>query len=118
MWISHFRILILWLYILLIFSFLASNIRPNLLHILFNKFINTGFPGSSDGKESACIVGDPGSIPGSGRSPGEKNDYLLHYSCLENPMNRGAWWATVHGVVKSQTRLSDCTFLSYQHKRK
>ena len=103
MWKSHFRILILCSYILLIFSFLASNIRPDLLHILFNKFINTGFPGSSDGIESACIVGDPGCIPGLGRSPGEGNDYPLQYSFLENPMNTRAWWAIVHGVIKSQT---------------
>ena len=54
------------------------------------------FPGGSDCKESACNVGDPGSIPGSGRSPGEKNGYPLQYSCLENSMNRGAWQATVH----------------------
>ena len=52
------------------------------------------FPGGSDGKESACSVGDPGSIPGSGRSPGEGNDNPLQYSCLENPMDGGAWWAT------------------------
>ena len=65
------------------------------------------FPGSSDGKESACNVGDLGLISGLGRSPGEGNGYPLHYSCLENPMDRGAWWATGHGVAKSQTRLSD-----------
>ena len=53
-----------------------------------------------NGKESACSKGDPGSIPGSGRSPGEGNGYLLQYSCLENSINRGAWWATVHGVAK------------------
>ena len=57
----------------------------------------------SDGKESACNVGDPGSIPGLGRSPGEGNDNALCYSCLENPMDRGAWWATVHGVANSST---------------
>ena len=51
-----------------------------------------GFPSSSDGKESACNAGDPGSIPGSGRAPGEGNGYPLQYSCLENPMDRGAWW--------------------------
>ena len=56
-----------------------------------------GLPGGSDGKESACNVGDPGLIPGSGRSPGEGNGYPLQYSCLENPMDRGAWWATVMG---------------------
>ena len=69
-----------------------------------------GFPGGSDGKESACNEGDPGSIPGLGRSPGEGNGYPLQYSCLENSMDRGAWWATVHGVTKSQTRLSDFQF--------
>ena len=57
----------------------------------------------SDGKKSACNAGDPGSIPGSGRSPGERNGYPLQYSCLVNPMNRGAWQAIVHGVAKSQT---------------
>ena len=62
-----------------------------------------GFRGGSDGKESACNVGDPGSIPGPGRSPGEVNGYPLQYSCLENPMDRGAWQATVHGVTKSWT---------------
>ena len=55
----------------------------------------------------AMNAGDRGLIPGSGRSPGERNDYPLQYSCLENPMDRGAWWATVYGVTKSQTRLSD-----------
>ena len=59
---------------------------------------------------SACNVEDLGSIPGSGRSPGEGNGNPLQYSCLENPMDRGAWWATVHGVAKSRTRLSDFTF--------
>ena len=69
-----------------------------------------GFPGGSEVKASACNVGDLGSIPGSGRSPGEGNGNLLQYSCLENPMDGGAWWATVHGVTKSWTRLSDFTF--------
>ena len=54
------------------------------------------FPGSSDGKESACSAGDPGLIPGEERSPGEGNGSPLQYSCLENPMDRGAWWATDH----------------------
>ena len=66
-----------------------------------------GFPGGSEVKVSACKAGDLGSIPGSGRSPGEENGNPLQYSCLENPMDGGAWWATVHGVAKSQTRLSD-----------
>ena len=59
------------------------------------------------GKESACNVGDPGLIPGLGRSPRKRNGNPLQYFCLENPMDRGAWWATVHQVTKSQTRLSD-----------
>ena len=68
-----------------------------------------GFLGGSDGKESACNAGDLGSIPGLGRSPGEGKGYPLQYSGLENPMERGAWRATVHGVAKSRTRLSDFT---------
>ena len=62
---------------------------------------------AQDGKESACNVGDLGLIPESGRFPGEGNGYLLQYSCLENSMDRRAWWATFHGVAKSWTRLSD-----------
>ena len=68
-----------------------------------------GFPGGSDGKASACNAGDLGLIPGLGRSPGEGNGNPFQYSCLENPMDGGAWWATVHGVAKSWTRLSDLT---------
>ena len=56
-----------------------------------------GFPCGSDGKASACNAGDPSLIPGSGRSPGEGNGNPLQHSCLENPMDGGAWWATVHG---------------------
>ena len=59
-------------------------------------------------KASACNAGDLGSIPGSGRSPGEGNGNPLQYSCLENPMDGGVSWATVHGVAKSQTQLSNC----------
>ena len=66
-----------------------------------------GFHGGSDGKESACNAGDAGLIPGLGRSSGEANGKPLQNFCLENPMDRGAWWTTVHGVTKSQTRLSD-----------
>ena len=76
---------------------MASAIRSTLLD----------FPGGSDGKESACNTGDMGSIPELGKSPEERNGNLLQYSCLENPMDRGAWWATVHGVTKSRTQLSD-----------
>ena len=71
-------------------------------HILFHL--------PSEGKASACNVGNLSPIPGSRRSPGEGNDNPLQYSCLENPMDRDAWWATVHGVAKSQTRLSDFAF--------
>ena len=62
-----------------------------------------GFPGGSDGKESACSAGDLGLIPGLGRSPGEGKGYPLQYACLENSMGRGAWLATAHGIVKSWT---------------
>ena len=72
-----------------------------------------GFPGGSDGKESAQNVGDPILIPGVGRSPGEGHGNPFQYSCLENPMDRGAWQATVYKVTKSQTRLNDFT-LTFQ----
>ena len=65
------------------------------------------FPHSTVGKESACNAGDLGSIPGLGRSPGEGNGNPLQYSCLENPMDRGAWQVIVHGVAKNQTQLSN-----------
>ena len=60
-------------------------------------------PGGSDSKESACNSGDLGSITGLGRSPGGGHGNPLQYSCLENPMDRGTWWATVHGVAESDT---------------
>ena len=95
-----------------------------------NKFIYAFHPGGSDGKESACSAGSSGLIPGLGRSPGEGNVYPLQYSCLENPMDRGAWQATVHGVAQSRTWLSYwhfhffflsctplCTQLSLSHLR-
>ena len=68
------------------------------------------FSGGSDGKASAYNAGDPGLIPGWGRSPGEGNGNPFQYSCLENPMDGGARWATAHGVAKSRTRLSNFTF--------
>ena len=72
------------------------------------KQVKVGFPGSSDGKESACQCRTLGFDPGSGRCPGGGHGHPLQYSYLENPVNRGAWWATsVHGVAKGQTRLSD-----------
>ena len=64
----------------------------------------------SDGKEYTCNVGDLGSIPELGRSPGEGKGYPVQYSCLENPMDRGTWWATVHGIAKSRTGLNDFHF--------
>ena len=69
------------------------------------------FPRGSDGKASAYNAGDLGSIPGLGRSPAEGYDNPLQYSCLENPMDRVAWQATVYRVAKSQTRLNDLTYL-------
>ena len=64
-----------------------------------------GFPGGSDSKESTCNVGDPGSLPGSGSPPGGGYGTPLQCSCLENPTDGAVWWAAVHGVAKSQTRL-------------
>ena len=72
------------------------------MHVIF-----LGFSGGSDGKESACSVGDLSSIPGLGRFPGEGKHYQLQDSGLENSMDRGAWRATIHGVTKSQTQLSN-----------
>ena len=61
------------------------------------------FPDGSDGKESAHNAGDPGLIPGAGRSPGERNGYPFQYSCMKNSMDKEVWWAPVHGTTKSQT---------------
>ena len=84
--------------------------------MLYSRFLfiiyfirSSDFPDGSDGKASAYNVGDLGSSPGSGRSPGEGNGTPLQYSCLENPMDGGAWWAAVHGVAKSRARLSNVT---------
>ena len=77
------------------------------------------FAGGSSGKAFAYNARDQGSIPGSRRSPGEGNGNPLQYSCLENPMDRGAWLAMIHAVAKSQTRLSDFTFIfTFMHWRK
>ena len=77
----------------------------DLAHVLLNIYLvlDGDYPGGLDRKESACNVGDLGLIPGLGRSPGGGHGNPLQYSCLENPMDRGAWWATVHGVTKSWT---------------
>ena len=74
-----------------------------LLFVPYGIGLTLGFPGGSDGKESACNTGDPGSIPGLRVSPGEQNGYPLQYSCLESYMDRGAWRATVHGITESWT---------------
>jgi len=66
-----------------------------------------GFSGGSNGKEYAFNAGDPGLIPGLGRSSGERNNCLFQYSCLKNFKDRGAWGATVHGVTKSQAGLNN-----------
>ena len=72
---------------------------------IVGKMTFLGFPGGSDSKESACNAGDLGLIPGLGRSPREENGNSLQYSCLEKSMNRGAWWAIIHRVAKSQTNI-------------
>ena len=96
----------------------AENACTHMLLTLQSKFwisdhLILGFPGGSDGKVSACNTEDLGSIPESGRSPGKGNGNPLQYPCLENPMDRGAWWATVHEVAKSWTRLSNFTLLFF-----
>ena len=69
--------------------------------------LKPSLPGGSDGKESACNERNWSSVPGVGRSPGERNGNPAQYSCLEKSTDRGAWWATVHGLAKSQTQLND-----------
>ena len=85
--------------------------QPWVDHLSFLQFASSsgivGFPGSSEGKKSACNAGNLGSVPGLGRSLGEENGYPLQYSPLGNPMDRAAWRATVHGVARSWTWLSD-----------
>ena len=94
---------------------LLWTLDTNIANCLFNisLWLRWDFSGGSDGKESACNVGgtrDLGSIPGLGRSPGAGNGNPLQSSCLGSPMDRGAWWATVHGVAKNLTQLSDYHF--------
>ena len=90
-------------------QFLLRLVR--LLTLQIEDSTNNEFPGGSVGKASACNVRDPGLIPGWGRCPGEGNGNPFKYSCLENPMDGGAWWSTVHGAAKSRTRLSNFTFI-------
>ena len=91
----------------------------SLFHLEWNPVFATscGFPGGSEVKASACNAGDLGSIPGSGRSPGEGDGNPLQYSCLENPMDVGAWSAIVHGVAKSRTWLSHFTSLHFKGEK-
>ena len=70
----------------------------------------TNFPSDSDGKEFACNAENTGAIPGLGRSPGETDGDPVQYSWMENSMDREAWWATVHGVAKSQTQMNEFHF--------
>ena len=77
------------------------------LSFSFKQSFITCFPGGTSGKDPPANAGNAGSIPGSGRSPGIGNGTPLQYSCLENSMGRGAWWATVHGATKSRTWLSN-----------
>ena len=81
-------------------SMLWGNVTCPLITPIFFAICTLGFPCGASGKESACNAGDVGSIPGSGRSPGEGTGSPLQYSCLENPMDRGTWWATVHVVTR------------------
>ena len=92
-------------------NLLCSLLPGEIISLSFSTSLD--FPGGSDSKASAYSAGDPGSIPRSGRSSGAGTGNPLQYSCLENPMDRGAWWATIHGVAKSQTQLSDFTFFFY-----
>ena len=85
---------------------------PGLFFIGCGAYIQ-GFPHGSVGKGSACSAGDLGLIPGSGRSPGEVNGSPFQYSCLENPMDRGAWQATVHGVTRVRHKLATRPPLPY-----
>ena len=89
------------------------NLRLKVIRDYYRKFRKPRKEVAEVVKRLAYNVGDLGSIPGSRRSSGEGNGTPLQYSCLENPMDRGAWWATVHGVAKSRTRLSDITHSLY-----
>ena len=107
-WNKEFR---KWFQILLSTSFNIYHQKNSILNFLFETSSQQRdfFPGGASSKESSCHCRDPrdmGSISGSGGSPGEGNGNPLQCSCLENSMDRGAWWATVHGVAKSQTQLS------------
>ena len=90
----------------------AHTFNTVVVFYLFLKYTQ-GFPGGSDGKQSACNAGGPGSILGLGRSPGEGKGNSLQYSCLENSIDRGAWQSIVHEVTENWTQLSHYTFTLY-----
>ena len=97
---------------------LQGNLMKSKLQLQIYKQVKWGlnFSGGSDGKESACKAADLGLMPGPGRSPGGGNGYPCQYSCLGNPMDRGAWQAVVQGLAKTWTRLSDNTLTSFQNE--
>ena len=93
------------------FPFLIYSTNPGSGNVNLCTWVHINdFPGGPDGKVSAYNVGDLSSIPRSERFPGEGNSNPLQYSCLENPIDAGAWKTAVHGVAKSQTQLNDFTF--------
>ena len=118
-WLHSIYICILYIYshYIYIYSHIYTYI---LLYIYIHTHTHTHIyiyeiPCGSDSKESACNVRDPGSVLGLGRSPGEGNGNPLQYSYLENPMDRGAWWAVIHGVSKSRTQMSDTRMHTHTH---
>ena len=102
MWSVWLIFLWLWFSVCLSFWIRTTGLQklPDQRDCLWNSLALMGFPGGSDGKASSCNGGDLDSIPGWGRSPGEGNGNLLQYSCLENPVDREVWQATVHGVTR------------------
>ena len=107
---SHQQNALTWAFTSLIKGFSSSSVPHFLYKSLRKRVVVWTLVSPISHKVSACNEGDPGLIPGLGRSPGEGNGNPLQYSCLENSMDWGAWWATVHGVAKSRTRLSEFTF--------
>ena len=96
-------------------GFMQDSFSMSVAGMVWGWLKHNDFPGGSDGKASVYDRGDPGPIPGLGRSLGEGNGNPLQYSCLENPMDGGAQWAAVHGVSRNQTRLGDLTFTFHFH---
>ena len=105
-----------WTWIIAFGMFFFQMMKEKVKQFLYLSLSNT-FPGSLVGKEPACSAGHPGSIPGLGWPSGEGNGNPLQYSCLENPMDRGAWWATVHGIARVRHDLAAKPPLSKAGKR-